>query len=196
MGKTEQWKVIEGFDLYEVSNTGKVRSKDRTTHNRNGSFIKKGRILKPVDNGTGHLKVELKQDGRKKRAYVHRLVAIAFIPNPEEKLFVNHIDNNPSNNNVENLEWCTHKENMDWMNSQGRARRTKEWLNHLHTSQEKTYMAVVGTNILTGEKIYFSKLNDVKEAGFQPSCVCCCCKGKRGTKQHKGYEWNYESQVI
>ena len=63
MGKTEQWKVIEGFDLYEISNTGKIRNQ-------------KGKILKPVDNGKGYLKFELKNDGRNKREYVHRLVAI------------------------------------------------------------------------------------------------------------------------
>ncbi len=179
MGKTEQWKVIEGFDLYEISTTGKIRNA-------------KGRILKPVDNGKGYLKFTLKQNGRNQREYVHRLVAVAFIPNPENKPFVNHIDNDPSNNCVDNLEWCTHQENMDWMNRQGRAKRTPEWLENLHKAQEETYVAIVGENILTGEKIYFSKLNDVKKAGFQPSCVCYCCKGKRGITQHKGYRWRYE----
>lgn len=190
MGKTEQWKVIDGFDLYEVSNTGKVRSNDRYITNGIGTFLKKGRILKPIDNGTGHLKVELKQDGRTRREYVHRLVAFAFIPNPDGKPFVNHIDNNPANNNVENLEWCTHQENMDWMNLQDRARRTDEWLTNLHQSQEGKYVSVVGENIKTGEKIHFAKLNDVKKAGFEPSCVSTCCSGKR--KQHKGYRWKYE----
>lgn len=192
MGKTELWKVIEDFELYEVSNTGKVRSKDRISKNGKGSFLKKGMILKPVDNGNGHLKVELKQDGKRKRAYVHRLVAAAFIPNPERKPCVNHIDNDPSNNCVDNLEWCTHQENMNWMNSQDRAKRTHEWLQHLHETQAKSYVSVVGENIHTGEKIYFSKLNDVKRAGFNPSCVCRCCKGTHGVTQHKGYRWKYE----
>lgn len=193
MGKTEQWKVIEGFDLYEISNTGKVRSKDRYIKCAKGIRLHKGRIMKPIDNGTGHLKVELKQDGRKKKAYVHRLVAVAFISNPENKPFVNHIDNDPTNNDVENLEWCTPQENTDWMNCQGRAKRTQKWIENLHKAQEQTYVAVVGENIQTGEKIYFSKLNDVRKAGFQPSCVCNCCQGKRGIKQHKGYRWRYET---
>lgn len=179
MEKTEQWKVIEGFDLYEISNTGKIRNQ-------------KGKILKPVDNGKGYLKFTLKHDGRNKREYVHRLVAAAFISNPENKPCVNHIDNDPSNNCVENLEWCTHQENMNWMNKQNRAKRTPEWIENLHKAQEETYVAVIGENIKSGEKIYFSKLNDVKKEGFQPSCVCDCCKGKRGRTQHKGYRWKYE----
>ncbi len=195
MGSTEVWKVVPGFDLYEVSNTGRVRSKDRITQNGSGSFVKKGRILKPQDNGTKHLKVELKQDGRRKKEYVHRLVAEAFIPNPDNKPCVNHIDNDPTNNDVNNLEWCTHQENMNWMYSQNRAKRTPEWIQNLHKAQEQTYTAVVGENIQTGEKIYFSKLNDVKKAGFQPSCVCNCCKGNRGIKQHKGYRWKYENSI-
>jgi hypothetical protein len=196
MGKTEQWKMIEGFDLYEVSNTGKIRTKDRVVNNGVGTFVRKGKALKPADNGKGYLKLVLKQDGRSKKAYVHRLVADAFIPNPENKPCVNHIDNDPSNNHVENLEWCTHQENMDWMKTQGRDKRTSEWLDNLRKAQEKTYKAVVGENIQTGEKIYFSKLNDVKKAGFQPSCVCHCCNGNRGVKQHKGYRWSYEEKIV
>ena len=152
MGKTEQWKVIEGFDLYEISNTGKIRNK-------------KGKILKPFDNGKGYLKFTLKQDGRRKSKYIHRLVASAFIPNPDNKPFINHIDNDPTNNCSENLEWCTHQENIDWMNEQNRAKRTSEWIENLHKAQEKTYVAVVGENIKTGEKIYFSKFN-IKKIKF------------------------------
>lgn len=192
MGETIQWKTVEGFELYEISNTGQIRSKDRVITNGFGTFTKKGRNLKPIDNGKGYLKINLIQNGKSKREYIHRLVAFAFIPNPENKPLINHIDNNPMNNNAINLEWCTHQENTDWMNKQGRARRTNEWLENLHKAQKETYVAVVGENIKTGEKIYFSKLNDVKKAGFQPSCVCYCCKGKRGMAQHKGYRWKYE----
>lgn len=179
MGKTEQWKVIPGFESYEVSNTGKVRSK--------------GREMKPIDNGKGYMKIILHNNEKKKRFYIHRLVANAFIPNPDNKPFVNHIDCNPMKNNIENLEWCTHQENVDWMILLGRNTRTNQWLENLHRSQEKIYIAVVGENIKTGEKVYFPKLNDVKKLGFQPSCVCNCCKGVR--KQHKGYRWTYEKAV-
>lgn len=187
MGTVEQWKEVKGFDLYEVSNLGRVRSKNMVSRNGSGDYVKRGRILRAFDNGSGYLKLHIGKGKDKKGVYVHRLVAEAFIPNPESKPFVNHIDNDPSNNNSENLEWVTHQENMDWMNAQGRATRTKEWLDHLHEAQVEQYTAVVGTCIETGEKLFFEKLNGVSERGFQPSCVSCCINGK--AKQHKGYRW-------
>lgn len=172
----EKWKVIPEYTDYEVSNKGKIRNK-------------KGQIIKAFDNGRGYLKLYLWKDRTKKNEYVHRIVAMAFIPNPENKPFINHIDNNPLNNNADNLEWCTPKENSDWMISQERNKRTDTWLNNLHKSQEKQYRAVKGINIGTGEIIIFSKLNNVRKYGFEPSCVCNCCKGKR--KSHAGYRWEY-----
>ena len=192
----ERWKPvpIAGFeDLYEVSTLGKVRSRDRIMRNGSGEYLKKGIILHPVDNGSGYLKVELKDGIHKKRVYVHRLVAYAFLENKANKPFINHIDNNPYNSSVENLEWCTPQENSDWMVKQARNKRTNKWIENLHKSQSKFYKAVIGENIETGEIVRFEKLNDVVEAGFEPSCVCCCCKGKR--KTHKGFVWEYEKIV-
>lgn len=187
----EIWKPVAGYEgFYEVSSKGRIRSKDRTTKNGGGEFVKKGRVLKLVDNGNGYLRVELKVNNTSAKKYVHRIVAETFIENPANKPFINHLDNNPYNNAIENLEWCTPKENFLWMAMQGRNKRTDKWLKHLHEAQKETYMAVVGENIATGEKIFFEKLNEVKSMGFQPSCVCNCCKGKR--KQHKGYRWAYE----
>lgn len=189
MGK-EVWKVIPEFDLYEVSNYGNVRCKERMMTTGVATFVKKGRFIKGSDNGSGYKKVQLKQDGNTKKEYIHRLVANAFIENPENKQFVNHIDNNPSNNRVENLEWCTPQENHDWMRKQKRDKRTRQWIERLHKAQEKQYVSVIGENIETGEKIKFKNINSVKAKGFQPSCVCNCCQGK--LKQHKGYRWFYE----
>lgn len=189
----EQWKIIEEYPNYEVSNIGNVRSIDCLKRCWKGTCIKKGRLLKQTENSKGYYRVNLAKNGKNARALVHRLVATAFIENVENKACVNHIDNNPKNNVVDNLEWCTHKENMDWMKAQGRNKRTEEWLKHLHKSQAKTYIPVIAINEETGEKIYFPNLNDVKKHGFQPSCVCDCCKGKRGRKHHKGYKWKYAS---
>lgn len=79
-----------------------------------------GRIMKSIGNyeykqqacRAGYKRVQFTVDGKRHTTGVHRLVAIAFIPNPENKSDVNHIDGNKSNNHVSNLEWCTHKENM------------------------------------------------------------------------------------
>lgn len=193
--ENELWKVIPEFDNYEISNSGRIRCKERMIKRKTvGDFVYKEHYLKPYNNGNGYLRVQLKQDGKIKKFYVHRLVAMAFIPNLHNKPFINHIDNNPHNNCVENLEWCTHQENMEWMISQGRNKRNGIWLKHLHESQEKFYKPIIGINIKTGEKIYFKYINEVKQSGFQPSCVCNCCNGIR--KQHKGYIWKYAGEVM
>ena len=190
MGK-ELWKVIPEFNDYEISNQGRLRCKSRYLKRGKGTMHCDSHFLKPVDNGRGYLKVTLKQNGRAKRFYVHRLVAMAFIPNPINKPFINHKDNNPKNNNVNNLEWCTPQENVDWMIIQGRNKRNPEWLKNCKNGSSKYFKPVKGTNLKTGEVIYFDCLNDVKNEGFQPACVCNCCKQKR--KTHKGYIWEYAS---
>ena len=194
MGKTEEWRSVKGYEgFYEVSDMGRVRSLPRVIERVQGSYLKNGQIMKQREDQHGYYQIILSLGENKRHAKVHRLVAEAFIENPEGKKEVNHIDNNPKNNMVENLEWCTHRENMEWMHKNGRAKRTEVWLKNLHESQKKTYKAVIGTNIETGEEIRFSNLNGVKRLGFSPSCVCRCCKGKQGVTQHKGYRWSYET---
>jgi hypothetical protein len=185
----EEWRKINNW--YEVSNFGNVRSIDRIVPRGNTPYLLRGKRLKRHLDGHGYWNVNMVVDGRHKVVKVHRLVALAFIPNPDNKPEVNHIDNNPRNNNVSNLEWCTHKENMYWMYKTGRAKRTQQWLDRLHETQSKSYKKVIGTNLDTGEEITFENLNSVKRAGFQPSCVCYCCNGTRNVKQHKGFSWRY-----
>ena len=108
----EIWKDIKGYEgLYQVSNLGNVRSMDRIT--RDGRKIK-GKNIKPHTNGNSrYLRVALCNNGKIKYENIHRLVAKAFIPNPENKPEVNHKDENPSNNFIDNLEWMTSKENSN-----------------------------------------------------------------------------------
>lgn len=105
----EIWRPIQGYEgLYEVSPLGHVRSLDRKQIDGRS---RKGKLLKQAYDGCGYPRVRLYNNGNK--AYsIHRLVAMAFIPNHQNKQEVNHKDGNKQNNIVENLEWCTHAENI------------------------------------------------------------------------------------
>lgn len=114
------WKDIEGFEgFYQVSNDGKVRSLDRYVKGRNGKKRRiKGKILKPIYNKhkCGYVQVvaSLCKDSKPYYLLVNRLVAKAFIPNPNNLTDVNHKDENPLNNHVRNLEWMSHKDNCNY----------------------------------------------------------------------------------
>jgi hypothetical protein len=190
----EIWKDIKGYEeLYVISNLGRVASLNRVSVDKNGRNVAyRGKMLTPCPNSRGYLRVQLKRDGICRSYFIHRLVALHFVENPlpAEYTIVNHIDSDHLNNKAENLEWTTIYGNNHHAISKGRMNRTKEWLQHLRESNENRGRAVVGENIATGETIRFVCLNDCKAAGFQPSCVCQCCEGKR--KSHKGIIWRYE----
>lgn len=98
----EIWKQVENFENYEVSNFGRVRKNYKN---------RKVKYLKPMQTAKGYLVVELWKKSKRKRVKVHRLVAQAFIPNPDDLPQVNHKDMNKKNNNIENLEWITNRDN-------------------------------------------------------------------------------------
>jgi ribosomal protein L44E len=129
----EEWKSVVGYEGYfEVSNYGKVRSLPREVIKSNGKiqkvhgqelslFIRDSSKIAPVK----HYRIALQKNGKRKKYFVHRLVATAFIRPPEENEIINHIDNNGLNNYYKNLEWCTHKENVAHCYSQNRQNREK-----------------------------------------------------------------------
>ena len=98
----EIWKIINGFNNYEISNLGRVKN------------VSTGRVLKGVDNGWGYLQVNLFKAGKGYMRKIHRLVATAFIENPEKLGEVNHRDEDKANNAVSNLEWCSHEYNINY----------------------------------------------------------------------------------
>ena len=102
----EIWKDIEGYEGYQVSNLGRVKS----TKKKFGRY-EMITYLKPKVIWTGYLRIGLVKEKKCKQFYVHRLVAQAFIPNPENKPIINHINGDRTDNRVENIEWCTHQEN-------------------------------------------------------------------------------------
>ena len=105
----EIWRDIKDYEgLYKVSNQGRVKSLKKKFGKQETETI-----MKPVMQWTGYMRIGLIKDKKLKTHMVHRLVAQAFIPNPENKPIINHIDGNKANNDVDNLEWATFKENSN-----------------------------------------------------------------------------------
>ena len=110
MNKAEEWRAVPGYEgLYEISDYGNVKSLVGWNGKR---YVPREKILTKTMTSTGYYKVEIVRDGVRKSKKVHRLVGLAFIPNPDNKPYINHKDGNPLNNCIENLEWCTQKENI------------------------------------------------------------------------------------
>lgn len=140
----EQWKEIKGFEgLYEVSNTGKVKALERKVMNNGGLQKRHEKILKP-SKSKYYLSVVLCKDGKTYPKTIHRLVAEAFISNPENKPVVDHIDANTENNCVDNLRWVTQKENclnpITRKNNSLSKMGHKGYLTH-HTEESKKKMS-------------------------------------------------------
>ena len=179
MSKDETWRDVHGYEgLYKVSNKGNVRSVDRINHiGRKYS----GRMLRPRYHTNGYLQVDLRKGGIRKSKLIHRLVAEVFIPNQNNYLEINHKDEDKSNNNVENLEWCTREYNMNHGTRNARASQT----------QSKKVKAI---NIKTGEVIAFNSGKEAKsKGGYSRGCVSQACQGIYcGGNIYRGHRWSYE----
>lgn len=146
----EEWRDIRGFEgYYQVSNLGRVRSLNRTiTCSLGKSFKKKGKVLSMNKFSSSGYRICMLTKGKiRENKFFHRLVCQAFLPNPENKPFVNHIDNDKLNNNITNLEWSTPMENTTHAKNIG---VIKNGLDHycskLSTSDVKDiyYLAIKG----------------------------------------------------
>lgn len=168
----EYWKPVVGYEgLYMVSNWGRVKS------------IKFGkeRILKQ-NIRRGYYYVGLSKNGIVKNYYVHRLVAEAFIDNTNNYPCINHKDECKTNNNVINLEWCTYKYNSNYGTA---IQRTSQKRINGKCSKKVYQHTLDGQFVREWESIQECGRN-----GFNPACICMCCKGKQ--KTYKGYIWKYK----
>ena len=121
----EEWRAVPGYEgLYEVSSYGRVKSIDRYVKSKSYR-LHKGKVLSPGKDRNGYLFVVLSYNGKHKGITVHRLVAESFIPNPDNLPQVNHKDEDKTNNNVDNLEWCDAKYNSNYGTARIRERETK-----------------------------------------------------------------------
>ncbi len=178
----EIWRDIEGYaGLYQVSNLGRVKS-------LGNSKTRKEKILKPQTTRYGYLQVQLWKNGKAKFHTVHRLVALAFIPNPDNKPQINHKSEIRTQNTVwvnedgtidpekSNLEWTSVKENINWGSRNERVRQKKS-KPVKQLTLGGVFVAIWSSTIETGKN------------GFSQSSVWQCCQGKR--KTHKGYKWQW-----
>lgn len=178
----EIWKDIKGFEgEYLISNYGNVKSLDRRLAYRNQ--LRKGKILTPCPNSHGYLRVQL---GNKKRYFIHRLVAEAFIDNEESKPCVNHIDCNPKNNYVDNLEWCTHKENMEYASKTGHLSEAQLKAAKIKKFHKKPIYSI---DIKTGERTYYPSVQEARRQLGSAGDICACLKDNFYT--YKGKKFYY-----
>lgn len=173
----ENWKVINDFPNYEISNFGNIRNKTK--------------LLKIVPNKQGYNIVVLCNGGIRKTINVHRLVAAAFVPNPENKPCVDHIDGDRANNHADNLRWVTAKENCN--NPITKSRLHKKIgvymtgrLGGLHQRAKEIAMYSACGDLI---KTFLSEKDAQRETGLNDSNIIKCCKGIK--KTCGGYIWAY-----
>lgn len=182
MASEEHWKPIIGFEgLYEISDLGRVKSLSRYVKSKANSKMKiPERILKTGKNSCGYALVVLMKNNKRHNKLVHRLVAEAFINNPENYAVVNHIDGNKQNNNVSNLEWCSTSYNMKHAYLTGLNRKIK---------------AVIQLD-LTGKIIRkYNSVRETEQYGYQSSGVSEACNGLKTNHIYRGFIWRFDNAI-
>ena len=175
----EIWKDKKDYEgLYQVSNLGRAKSLDRYVKGKGHSLqLKKGRILKPMKDNNGYLKVRLCNGEKSKTFNLHRLVAETFIPNSNNLPEVNHKNEIKTDNRVENLEWCDRKYNQNY------GTRTEKC--------SKKLSKPVLQYTLEGEFVKeWKSVTECGRNGYNRGNVYACCRGK--LKTYKGFLWEYK----
>ena len=174
----KRWKNIPGYDgIYQVSDQGDIRSIDRMVLMRMKGVqcqsFRPGHTIVPTKTKCGYHSVVLYRDGKGVHHLVHRLVATAFVPNPQGKLQVNHKDENKRNNVASNLEWCTPQENSSY---------------GTRPTRLQTRVAMFDS---AGSKVKeFESVSEAAKAiGCNYTSIVHCCRGQQKTA--KGYVWQY-----
>ncbi len=196
----ETWKPIKGYEgLYEVSDQGRVKS-----------LINKPKEMYLKKHNRGYRQVELTNGEERKTYLVHRLVAEAFLPNPQKYPQVNHIDEDKQNNAVSNLEWCTAKQNrnafaLNHPNFYKRPRgsyktrtpyKPRADRNRPHKADKQRNRFKILQLTLDGRlvKVWDFAICAKWEHGYNSTSIWECCEGKRRTAY--GYKWQYDTSNI
>lgn len=160
----ETWKTADGYPDYEVSTAGRVKKKST------------GKVLTSTVDSRGYPAVTIFSDGKQRTKNVHRLVAETFIPNPDDKLTVNHKDGNKRNNHISNLEWNTLSENVKHAYATGLKKRPD------NCGSPKRKVRIVETG-----EVYESIGECARAIGGDQAHICNCLSGRYHT--HKGYHF-------
>ncbi len=167
---SEIWKPIKNYEgLYEISNFGRVRSLTRYK-----------KILKPCPNERGYLMVDLSKEGKRRKYFIHILVANAFLSNPNNLPQVNHKNEIKTDNNADNLEFCTNNYNLNYGSRNKRIRDKIAKKVVQYSMQEKIL------------NVYESMTEASKKTGVTVQRICDCCKGR--IKTSGGYKWRYANK--
>lgn len=174
--ESEVWKPVVGYEgLYEVSNIGRVRSIN--FHNSG-----KAKVMRPSLNTWGYLIVDLRKNNKRHSYTVHRLVAFAFIPNPDNLPEINHKNEIKYDNTVENLEWCTRKYNMNYGTGNERRRRRRRIKPIVQLDNNGNVVRKWETGFAASRYYQVNR-----------RCIYDCLHGKQ--KTCKGFVWKYEYEV-
>lgn len=186
MENIEIWKDIPDFEgYYQASNLGRIRSVERICDScYNSKQKRKSKILKPVNMGNGYYRVHLSKNGKYRYWLIHRLVAITFIPNPNNLPFINHKDENPANNSVWNLEWCDYSYNNSYGTKVVRCNDTRI-KNNLPNKPKITYQFDLNGNLLA---TYPSTAEAARQLKCRQSAISSACLRNGKTN---GYKWSY-----
>lgn len=184
----EIWKDIKNYEgLYQISNLGRVKSL-KTWIRQYNNYVEKERLLKPCVNSVGYYIVVLYKDKHKKTFSLHRLIAQAFIPNPNNYPQINHIDGNKKNFNINNLEWCTQSYNMIHAFKNGLEKPNKPMLNkkgELNPLSKKVLQYDKNKTFIKEYESYTKALLETKI-----NHISDCCNGK--LKTAGGFIWKWK----
>ena len=197
--ENEIWKDVKGYEgYYQVSNMGRVKSMRVLKTPKNGVKCRKNAFLSTkTSHDKQYVTVALCRDGEKKQTQVHRLVAEAFIPNPNNLPFVNHKDENPSNNRADNLEWCTMDYNFQYSRERNGRMKGSGTTKHPHNQAIPVVAYSFEGNVVARFDSVWEAAEKFKNKGVDGrglrNRIRSCCSGK--IPSTCGLIWKYEGNV-